>query len=153
MSRRARKRTTFAAVAVFAALLLPTSQAAAGGAQVATAGDGPVATKSGAIINWRSGFKLKIAKRVQPLAVCSVDCTVSGVGKLKGMGGKVSFADSGTFPAGQLFGLYVKLPKRVRSLIKQHPGRFTSHRDADRDRRHHRRRGRISRTFKFKRGK
>ena len=61
MSRRAGTRTTFAALAVTAALLIPASQAAAG-AQIARGGDGPVATKSGAIVNFLPAGKLKVAK-------------------------------------------------------------------------------------------
>jgi hypothetical protein len=118
------KRTTFGALAVSAALLLPASQAVAGGAQIASAGDRPVATKSGAIVNWVSGFKLRVAKRIQPLAVCSVNCDVSGTGVLKGMGGKASFSDSGSFPAGQLFGLYVTIKGPLLKLMKEFPGRF-----------------------------
>jgi hypothetical protein len=121
---RAGKRTTIAVLAACAALLLPASQAAAGGAQMANAGDGPVATKSGAIINWKSGFKLRVAKRIQPLAVCSVNCDVSGRGVLKGMGGKATFSDSGSFAAGQLFGLYVTIKGPLLKAMKAHPGKF-----------------------------
>lgn len=121
---RARKRTTIAALAVSAALLLPASQAAAGGARLASAGDGPVAHKSGAIVNWKSGFKLRVAKRIQPLAVCSVACDVTGVGTLKGMGGKATFSDTGSFAAGQLFGLYVTVKGSLLKQMKAHPGKF-----------------------------
>ena len=121
---RARKPTTIAAVAVCAALLIPTSQAAAGGAEFASAGDGPIAQKSGAIVNWQSGFKLRVARRIQPLAVCAVNCTVTGTGVLKGMGGKATFSDSGSFAAGQLFGLYVTVKGSLLRLMKAFPGRF-----------------------------
>jgi hypothetical protein len=124
MSRRARTRTTMAALAVTAAVLLPTSQAAASGAEIASAGNGPVATKSGAIVNWVSGFKLKVSKRIQPLAVCSVNCDVTGTATLKGLGGKASFSDSGSFQAGQLFGLYVVVKGGLLKLMKRYPGRF-----------------------------
>ena len=124
MSRRAGKRTTIAALAVTAALLLPASGAAASNARISSAGDGPVATKSGAIVNWVSGFKLKVAKRIQPLAVCSVSCDVTGTATLKGMGGKVSFSDSGSFAAGQLFGLYIVVKGPVLKVMKRSPGRF-----------------------------
>ena len=124
MSRRARTRAIFATVAVSAVLLLPASEAVAGGAQIASAGDGPVATKSGAIINWKSGFKLRVAKRIQPLAVCSVNCNVSGRGVLKGMGVKARFADSGAFPAGTLFGLLITIKGPLLKAMKAHPGKF-----------------------------
>ena len=124
MSRRARTRTTIAAMAVCLAVLLPASQAAAGGAQIASAGDGPVATKSGAIVNWVSGFKLRVAKRIQPLASCAVNCDVTGTATLKGLGGKASFSDTGSFQAGQLFGLYVVVKGGLLKLMKRSPGRF-----------------------------
>jgi hypothetical protein len=123
MSRRARTRTTIAAVVVSVAVLLPASQAA-GDAQIASAGHGPVATKSGAIVNWRSGFKLRVQKRIQPLAVCTVNCDVTGTATLKGLGGKASFSDSGSFQAGQLFGLYIVVKGGLLKLMKQSPGRF-----------------------------
>jgi len=124
MSRTAGKRTTIAALVVTAALLLPASQAMASGAEIASAGNGPIATKSGAIINWQSGFKLRVAKRIQPLAVCAVACNVTGTATLKGLGGKASFSDSGSFQAGQLFGLYVVVKGGLLKLMKRFPGRF-----------------------------
>jgi hypothetical protein len=124
MSRRAGKRTTIAALLVSAALLVPASAMAAGGAEIASAGNGPVATKSGAIVNWQSGFKLRVTKRIQPLAVCAVNCDVAGTATLKGLGGKASFSDSGSFTAGQLFGLYVVVKGGLLKLMKRSPGRF-----------------------------
>jgi hypothetical protein len=124
MSSRARIRTTVAALAVCAALLVPATDAAAGGAQLASAGGGPVATKSGAIVNWVSGFKLRATRRIQPLAVCSVNCDVTGTATLKGMGLKGTFSDSGSFLAGQYFGLYVTVPRQLAKLMRAFPGRF-----------------------------
>jgi hypothetical protein len=123
MRKRIRMVTIIAALGITVALLLPASSAA-GGAKLASAGDGPVAQKSGAIVNWKSGFKLRVAKRVQPLAVCAVACNVTGKGTLKGMGGKASFSDSGAFAAGQLFGLYVTIKGPLLRLMKEFPGRF-----------------------------
>jgi hypothetical protein len=128
--------TTLAALAVAAALIVPTAAAAAGGAQVASAGDGPVATKSGAIVNWVSGLKLSVSKattcnkkhkctaKIQPLAVCSVDCSVSGTGTLKGLGGKAHFADSASFSANFRFGLFVTVKGGLLRLMRQSPGKF-----------------------------
>ena len=62
---RAGKRTTFVALVVAGALLIPVSQAGAG-ARIASGGDGPIATKSGAIINYVPAAKLKIAKKMEP---------------------------------------------------------------------------------------
>jgi hypothetical protein len=120
---RARTRTTAITLMTSAALLIPASTSASG-AEIASAGDGPVAEKSGAIINWQSGFKLRVSRRIQPLAVCSVACTVTGSGTLKGMGGRASFSDSGSFQPGQLFGLYVTVKGSLLKLMKAFPGRF-----------------------------
>jgi hypothetical protein len=123
MSRRAGTRTTFLALAVTAALLIPASQAAAG-ARIAKGGDGPIATKSGAIVNFVPAGKLKVARHFQPLAVCSVNCTVTGTAVLKGMGGKATITDTGSFLANQPFGLQITVKGVLLKLMKAHPGRF-----------------------------
>jgi hypothetical protein len=124
MSRKSRMGTGIAALAATTALAFPASSALAGGAQIASAGDGPVAHKSGAIINWVSGNKLRVARRIQPLATCSLPCSVSGSGVLKGFGGRAPFADSGSFQPGQLFGLYVTVKGDLLKLMKARPGAF-----------------------------
>jgi hypothetical protein len=124
MSRRAGKRTTFAALLTVGALLIPASQAAAGGALTASAGDGPIATKSGAIVNFVPAGKLKVARHFQPLAICSVNCDVTGTAVLKGMGGKVTITDAGAFAANQPFGLQITVKGFLLRLMKANPGRF-----------------------------
>jgi hypothetical protein len=123
MSRRAGTRTTFAALVAAGALLIPASQAAAG-AHMASGGDGPVATKSGAIVNFVPAGKLKVARHFQPLAVCSVNCNVTGTAVLKGMGGKATITDSGSFLANQPFGLRITVKGALLKLMKDSPGRF-----------------------------
>jgi hypothetical protein len=93
-------------------------------APTAVAGDGPQATKSGAIVNFLTTGKLRVAKRIQPLAVCNVNCEVSGTGVLKGMGGKATFSDSSPFAAGQQFGLFVIVKGQLLKLMKANPGKF-----------------------------
>ena len=116
MSRMSRIWTLGAVSAVAGVLLVPASGA--------VAGDGPVATKSGAIVNFVTTGKLRVARRIQPLAVCSVNCDVTGTGVLKGIGGRATFSDSGSFPAGQQFGLFVKIPGGLLRLMKKSPGKF-----------------------------
>jgi hypothetical protein len=123
MSRRSRVGTIIAGLAITAVLFLPSS-ALAGGAKISSAGDGPTATKSGAVINWVTGNKVRIAKRIQPLAVCAVACSVTGTGVLKGFGGKAPFGDSGTFQPGQAFGLFITVKGQLLRLMKAHPGAF-----------------------------
>jgi hypothetical protein len=120
---RAGKRTTFAALAVAGALLIPAAPAAAG-AHIAKGGDGPIATKSGAIVNFLPAGKLRVAKRFQPLAVCSINCNVTGTAVLKGMGGKATITDSGSFEANQPFGLQIRVKGVLLKLMKANPGKF-----------------------------
>src|SRR5262245_17068716 len=122
MSWRAGTRTTFAALAVTAALLVPASQAA--GAHIARAGDGPVATKSGAIVNFLPAGKLKVARSFQPLAICSINCDVTGTAVIKGFGLKLPVTDSGSFAANQPFGLRVTVKGQLLNLMKDQPGKF-----------------------------
>ena len=123
MSRRARTRTIFAVLLVVGAVLIPASQATAG-AHIAGGSGGPVATKSGAIVNFLPAGKLRVRKHFQPLAVCSVDCTVTGNAVLKGMGGKAPITDTGNFLANQTFGLVITVKGLLLKLMKAHPGRF-----------------------------
>jgi hypothetical protein len=105
-----------ALLALTGALVLP--------APTAVAGDGPQATKSGAIVNFQTTGKLRVAKRIQPLAVCNVNCDVSGTGVLKGRGAKATFSDSSPFAAGEQFGLFVIVKGQFLKLMKANPGKF-----------------------------
>jgi hypothetical protein len=116
-------RTTFAGLLLVGALLISASQAAAG-AHIASGGGGPVATKAGAIVNFVPAGKLRVRKNIQPLAVCSVNCDVTGTAVLKGLGGKANITDSGSFLANQPFGLRITIKGFLLKLMKQHPGRF-----------------------------
>jgi hypothetical protein len=116
MSRMSRIWTLGALIALAAVLFVPASGA--------VAGDGPVATKSGAIVNFVTTGKLRVTRRIQPLAVCTVNCDVTGTGVLKGIGGRATFSDSGSFPAGQQFGLFVTIKGSLLKLMKKFPGRF-----------------------------
>jgi hypothetical protein len=116
MSRMSRIWTLGALIAVAGVLLVPASGA--------IAGDGPVATKSGAIVNFVTTGKLRVTRRIQPLAVCTVNCDVTGTGVLKGLGGRATFSDSGSFPAGEQFGLFVTIKGSLLKLMKKFPGRF-----------------------------
>jgi hypothetical protein len=113
----------FAALVVGSSLLVPVSQAGAD-ARIASGGAGPVATKSGAIVNFVPAGKLKVAKHFQPLAVCSVNCNVTGTAVLKGMGGKATITDTGSFAANQPFGLQITVKGTLLKLMKASPGKF-----------------------------
>ncbi len=120
---RAGKGATFVALVVAGALLIPVSQAGAG-ARIASGGDGPIATKSGAIVNFVPAGKLKIAKHFQPLGVCSINCTVTGTAIIKGMGLKLPISDTGSFAASAPFGLRITVQGALLNAMKDHPGKF-----------------------------
>ncbi len=115
MSWTSRVGSLFAVLAVAGVLLIPASGAGA---------DGPVAHKSGAIVNFVTKRKVRIRKHIQPVAVCSVNCDVTGTGVLKGLGARVPFGDSGSFAANQLFGLALIVKGRALKTIKRNAGKF-----------------------------
>jgi hypothetical protein len=122
MSRRAGKRRTLVALLAAGALVVPASPAA--GALTASSAGGPVAQKSGAIVNFLPAGKLRVKKAFQPLAVCSVNCNVTGTAVLKGLGGRATITDSGSFLANQTFGLQIRVKGALLKLMKQSPGKF-----------------------------
>jgi hypothetical protein len=102
-------------VAVAAALLVPCSSALA---------DGPVATKSGALINYVSTGKLKIGKRIEILVVCSANCSVDTTTTIKAHGFHQSFPLSGTLQAGVPGGPFFKPNGPLLKDMKARPGAF-----------------------------
>src|SRR5262249_44118057 len=64
-------------LAVAAGLLLPSAAAGAGG---------PVAMKSGGVVNFTSTAKLRVMKTMQIPYSCTVDCDVSVSARIKGPG-------------------------------------------------------------------
>ncbi len=143
MAGKTRIGRAVAALALAGALVLPAS--------AATAGEGPTATKSGAIVNYISGGKLKIGKRIQILVGCSVNCNVTSKSKIKGPGVNLVGNASGGLQAGVPGGPFFKPNGALLKALKAEPGKFrlinnitatdpaTGATDA------------ISRTFKFKR--
>ena len=105
-----------ALLALAGALILPAS--------AATAGGGPTASKSGAIINYVSGTKLKIGKRIQILVVCSVDCNVVSKSTIKGPGVKLRGNVSGSLLAGVPGGPFFKPNGPLLKAMKATPGKF-----------------------------
>ena len=96
-------------------LLLP---AAAAGA------DGPVATKSGAIINFTSTAKLRVAKTMQVHYTCSVYCDVAVSARIKGPGTNLRLVQPPvSFTAGPVL-FFIKPNKPLLKLMKAEPSRF-----------------------------
>jgi hypothetical protein len=97
-------------------LLLPGTAAAGGGA--------PIATKSGALVNYTSTGKLKIGKRITIFVVCSANCNVDTTTVVKGPGFKQSAEVSGPLSAGVPGGPFFKPNGQLLRDMKAQPGRF-----------------------------
>ena len=91
MSRMSRIGSFAAVVAVIGVLLLPASGAAGA----------PAAHKSGALINYVTTGKIKIAKRITvPFVVLPVNCNVATTLKIKGPYVKGADTEQGSLQAG-----------------------------------------------------
>ena len=116
MGRMSRIGTIATLVAVVALLLPVASSAGADG--------GPVATKSGALINYVSQGKLRIGKRISIVAVCAVNCDVSSHSVIKGPGIKDKKNISGSLSAGVPGGPIFLPNGPLLTAMKRFPGRF-----------------------------
>jgi hypothetical protein len=96
------------------ALLLPGSS---------VAGE-PVATKSGALINYVTTAKLKIRKSITIPVVCSANCQVTSTVRVKGPGTRITNSVTGPLTAGVPGGHVIKPNGPLLSLMKANPGRF-----------------------------
>jgi hypothetical protein len=114
MSRTSRIGIVFAAVAVVGVMLLPASGAAGA----------PTAHKSGAIVNYLTTGKLKIAKKIIVPFVCSVNCDVVSTLKLKGPLVNGSDTEQGSLQAGVAAGHFLKPSGQLLKLLKASPGRY-----------------------------
>lgn len=114
MGRTSRIGSFAAAVALIAALLLPASRAAGS----------PTAHKSGAIINYVTTGKLRIAKRIIVPIVCSVNCDVVSSLKVKGPFVKGTDVEQGSLQAGVPAGHFIKPSGPLLKLLKASPGRY-----------------------------
>jgi hypothetical protein len=86
---------------------------------------GPVATKSGAIINYVSTGKLPIGNTILIEVVCSVNCHVDSTTKVKGPGIKRSLAVSGDLAANATGGgPFVQPNRALLKAMKCEPGKF-----------------------------
>jgi hypothetical protein len=105
-----------ALLALAVALALPAS--------AAVAGSGPVATKSGALINYVSTAKIKVAKNLEILLVCSANCNVTSHSVIKGPGVKVVGNISGSLTANVPGGPTFKPNGPLLKALKADTGKF-----------------------------
>ena len=116
MSGLSRTGRIAALIAVASALLLPASSAVADG--------GPVATKSGALVNYVSTAKLKVAKKMYIYFVCSTDCDAQSTTTIKGPGVRLTVSASGSSPAGIQSFVVLQSDKKLLKRLKATPGKF-----------------------------
>jgi hypothetical protein len=103
-------------LALAAALVLPPSASSAD----------PVATKSGAIINYVSTGRLKIGKTITIEVLCSVYCNLTSTTVVKGLGASPKSTVSGSLEANAVGGgPYVAPTRATLKAMKANPGKFT----------------------------
>jgi len=115
MSRKTRAGSLIAVVALAGVLLLPSTAAVA---------DGPIAHKSGAIVNYSSTGKIKVAKNMFIYFSCAVTCNATSTTVIKGLGGKVAIPASGTLTAGAPAFIKITVKGTLLKLLKAQPGAF-----------------------------
>jgi hypothetical protein len=115
MSRKTRAGCLIAIVAMAGVLLLPSANAAAGG---------PVAHKSGAIVNYTSTGKIKVAKNLFIYFTCAVNCNATSTTIIKGLGGKVTVPASGPVTAGVQAFIKITVKGQILKALKAQPGAF-----------------------------
>jgi hypothetical protein len=109
------RRTTVALIAALALALLPAAGAASGG---------PSATKSGVLVSYVSTGKLRIAKRITILVVCSADCQITATTVIVGPGDKDKSIVSGPLLANVPGGPYFQPNGPLLKAMKANPGKF-----------------------------
>ena len=113
MPRGTRTARTLTLLAVAAALILP-----------ATASADPVATKSGTLINFVSTGKLKIAKKISIVVVCSANCNVQANTTIVGPGPNITANVSGPLTANVPGGPFFQPNGPLLKDMKAQPGRY-----------------------------
>jgi hypothetical protein len=103
-------------LAVVACLALPVSSANAGG--------GPVATKSGTLVHYASGYSLKVSKRIEILLVCTANCNVNATSTIKGPGFNQTVNVSGALNANVPGGPFFQPNSALLKSMKAKPGKF-----------------------------
>src|SRR3954453_1437149 len=115
MTRMSRIGRVAGLIAVALMLLLPAS---------GVAGAGPVATKAGALINYTTTGKLKIAKSITIPVSCSANCNVTSTVTVKGPDFKLNNTVSGSLQAGVPGGHIIKPNGPLLKAMKANPGRY-----------------------------
>jgi len=85
---------------------------------------GPVATKSGALINYVTTAKLKVRRSITIPVVCSANCQVTSNVRIKGPGIRLNNVVTGQLSAGVPGGHVIKPNGPLLASMKANPGRF-----------------------------
>jgi hypothetical protein len=115
MARMSSLGRAVAVVAIVGALLVPASNA--------LAGSGPVAHKSGAIVNYASAGKLRVAKHIQIFFTCAVTCDATSTSIIKGLGAKITIPASAQLPPGTNV-VQLTIKGVLLKAMKARPGAF-----------------------------
>jgi hypothetical protein len=113
--RGTRTWKAIALLSVLLALALPATAAAAAD---------PVATKSGVLVNYASTGKLKIAKRITILLVCSANCQVTARMVIVAPGPNFTSDVAGPLTAGVPGGPYFQPNGPLLRAMKDEPKKF-----------------------------
>jgi hypothetical protein len=85
---------------------------------------GPVATKSGALINYTTTARLKVGKSITIPVVCSANCQVTSTVVIKGPGFKIRNTVAGPLTAGVPGGHIIKPNGPLLRSMKADTGKF-----------------------------
>jgi len=111
-------------VALIVTLSLPVTGAAGHVGTADGSSDGPIAHKAGAVVNYATQGKIKVARRMGVSFVCSVACSVTSTLTIKGPISASNTQTATDVPAGQLLTHYVNLTKRGIRLMRSNPSKF-----------------------------
>jgi hypothetical protein len=109
------RRTTVALIAALVLALPPAAGVASGG---------PSATKSGVLVNYVSTGKLKIAKRITILVVCSANCQITATTVIVGPSDKDKSVVAGPLSANVPGGPFFQPNGPFLKAMKANPGKY-----------------------------
>ena len=83
-----------------------------------------MATKSGALVNYVTGGKLKVSKKIEIVVVCSANCDITSTLTTKGPGVKLKGTVSGQLNANIAGATYLKLKGPQLDALTARPEKF-----------------------------
>ena len=123
MRRRIRLSGVAVSVGLIATLFLPVT-GATGQAVSGAPGDGPIAQKAGALVNYATQGKIKVAPTIGVSFVCSVPCSVTSILTIKGPNGGSDTQTATDVPVGQLLTHVVNIGKSGARFMRANLRKF-----------------------------